>query len=130
MSTIAERMFDGGFAESELNTLLLTGGLDYQKSSFDHYDCSLELHGVADDYRMPENMQKIIYNAGFAKVYVNHINKWETHYSWDRGAFKPVDGWRVSYPSKRGPEETEIWVERDIPDWPRKWFDSGCVVIK
>lgn len=124
--SIAERMFDGFGAETELEDRLCALGAQFESVSHDEYDCSLELRGVADDYRLSEDAQRAIIAAGFAKVYVNHKNKWETHYS-----FKdcPVKGWRVSYPHRRG-DEGPIWVEEHIPGWPQEWFSNGKVLIK
>lgn len=130
MTSIAERIFDGGFAESELEASI--NEVPYEKLGCDDYDCSLELYGVPVDYRLTEPVQRIIKEAGFVKVYVNHVDKWETHYTWGHPdkPFSPVEGWRVSYPHKRGPEEKGIWVEKVIPTWPDKWFDTGYVLVK
>ena len=123
---ISERMFDGGFAESELSESLYEAHVKYKTLGWDWYDNSLELHGVADDYRLSEEVQKIIYDAGFSKIYVNHENKWETHYN--HGGNK--NGWRVSYPHKRGENESGILVEEPVKSWPKEWFDTGYAIVK
>jgi hypothetical protein len=128
--SIAERVFDGHWALSELGDHLDDAGVQYENMGHDHYDCSLELHDVPDDFRLNGTQQNIIRDAGFACVYVNHKNKWETHYGWRKGDF-PVSGWRVSYPHKRGENGGPILVEADIPSWrARGWFDTGYAVIK
>jgi len=125
--SIAERMFDGFFAESELGEELV---IEYERIGFDHYDNSLELYGVPDDARLSIDEQKVIHAAGFSKCYVNHVDKWETHYGFHDKEFKPAKGWRVSYPHKRGDETGGILVEEICPSWPKDWFETGyCRVV-
>lgn len=130
--SIAQRMFDGAEAESELEVQLYEAGLkDFDRLGWDWYDCSLEIYGVPADFRLPEDMQRICHAAGFAKVYVNHVDKWETHYDWKHDApFTVSKGWRVSYPHKRNDGSKDIWVEAHIPGWPQEWFASGYVKVK
>src|SRR5689334_13751738 len=108
MTTIAARIFEGDDALYELEHGLREAGAPFDRLGRDDYDCSLEIHGVPADYRLSPEAQQFLHSAGFAKVYVNHADKWETHYNF-RGEFKPSDGWRVSYPHKRGENETGIW---------------------
>jgi hypothetical protein len=123
-------MFDGWHAESEIEEALGDVEVPFHHIGWDHYDCSLELHGVPAGYRLSEAVQKIIYDAGFAKVYVNHEDKWETHYTWARNKdFAPVPGWDVSYPHKRGDDESAILIRGPVPSWPKEWFASGKVKI-
>lgn len=130
MTSIADRMFDGFFAESGLETALDDAGCEYEKLGWDHYDCSLELHGCAPDFRLPLDAQKVVHDAGFAKCYVNHTDKWETHYSFSGKEFKESKGWRVSYPHKRGGDEKGILVEEVCQTWPKEWFETGyCRVV-
>lgn len=127
--TIAERMFDGSHAEGELETQLYEAGLkDFERLGCDWYDCSLEIYGVPPEFRLSEEMQRICHAAGFAKVYVNHTDKWETHYNFSE-EFKTSWGWRVSYPHKRG-DKDGIWVEAPVPGWPVDWFTSGYAKVK
>ena len=127
---VAERMFDGSRAEGELEESLLDAGVSFDRLGWDSHDCSVELYGIPSDYRLSENAQRVIHAAGFGKAYVNHKDNWETHYHFKpNGDFSLSDGWRVSYPHKRGPQEKSIWVEKPMPDWPKNWFDSGYVVI-
>lgn len=128
---LAKRIYLGDYALSELIGQLADGGVKFERTGHDWYDNSLELHGVPDDFRLTPVQQKIVYDAGFQKCYVNHLNHWETHYNWVRGkgkSFKPDEGWRVQYPHKdnrKGP----ILVESHVPSWPQDWFDTGYVKI-
>ena len=127
---LAGRMFDGAHAESELEEQLFDAGVSFSKIGFDPYDCSIELYGLPNDFRLSEEVQKIIYAAGFAKAYCNHQDKWETHYAFDATKdFAMSKGWRVSYPHKRGDDEKAILVEEFVPTWPKEWFDDGKVKI-
>jgi hypothetical protein len=127
--SIADRLFDADYASAELEDQL--DNVPFDRMGWDNYDCSLELYEVDDDYRLPVEMQKVIFDAGFFKVYVNHKNKWETHYSWSHGkGFVEAKGWRVSYPHKRGEEGGPILVEAIVPSWPKKWFEAGHAVVK
>lgn len=131
--TIAERVFEATYAEGDLEQLLSDNGLEDVGHHHDYYDCSLELTGMPADFRLSAEQQEAISGAGFVKCYVNHIDKWETHYTWPR-PFESVEGWRVSYPHKRPPEirgDNKIWVEKITPTWPASWFeDGGSVAIK
>jgi len=60
---------------------------------------------------------------------MNHKNKWETHYNFAQGEFKEIEGWRVSYPQKRGKDEKGILVEKLVESWPSEWFEKGYAVI-
>lgn len=129
---IAERMFDGGAAQSQLEMQLVEAGFgDFERLSWDEHDYSVEIYGVPPAARMPVDAQRVIHAAGFLKAYVNHGDKWETHYSFKPGEeFTEAKGWRVSYPHKRGKDEKGIWVEEHIAGWPQDWFDTGYVLIK
>ena len=129
--SIAERMFDGFRAESDLSDRLSDTGIEFERLGHDYYDCSLEVDGVPTDQRLSEAAQKIVHAAGFCKVYVNHVDHWETHYRFNpEKDFAPSDGWRVCYPHKRGEGEKGIWVEHHVASWPQDWFDTGYVLIK
>jgi hypothetical protein len=127
---IAEIMFEGERAKIALEDSLFDIGVPFEELGFDDYDCSLELFDVDDEYRLSVEAQKLIYDAGFIKVYMNHKNKWETHYTFLSAPFKEVEGWRVSYPSKRGKEEKGIWVEKIVDGWPKDWLETGYVIVK
>jgi hypothetical protein len=128
MTTLAETIWDGVEALSRLEDNLDDAGIKYASIGHDPYDSSLEINGVADHFRLTGEQQQMLRQAGFARVYVNHKNKWETHYNW-RGMPFPVGGWRVSYPHKRGDEFGAILVEEFVYTWPQKWFDTGKVKI-
>lgn len=118
---LAERLFDGGKAEAEVECLLDLAGVPYDHIGWDSYDHSLEIHEVPPDYRLSKDALKAIFDAGFLKIYVNHEDKWETHYP---GA------WRVSYPHKRRVDTKGIWVEEVPSSWPKEWIETGYVIVK
>lgn len=66
----------------------------------DRYDNSLELHDVVNEARLDRAAQKIIHDAGFSRIYLNHKDGWETHYFWDSATewFKES---RAHYPHKQ-----------------------------
>lgn len=131
MSNLADRLFGQSHAEGELEDMLSNAGVEFERLGWDSYDCSVEIYGVAPEFRLSDEVQRQIYEAGFAKAYVNHTDKWETHYSFTRSKkFRPVKGWRVSYPHKRGEGEKGIWVEEVIEGWPKEWFDSGYAQVR
>ena len=131
VATVASRIFDGDYAQGELEEALDEAGVKRSRIGWDSYDQSIELYGVAADYRLSIEAQKAIHGAGFTQAYVNHVDEWETHYR-----FKPDEpfaeskGWRVSYPHKRSGTETGIWVEQIVDGWPKDWFESGKCVVK
>lgn len=110
--TIAQRLFDATFAEAELESALI---LDFDHLGWDYYDGSLEIHGVAPDCRLDDAALVMLKEAGFSKIYVNHTDKWETHYGL-RG-YGPHLPWRVSYPHKRK-DGGAISVEEVPSSWP------------
>lgn len=131
MSTIAQQMFEGFSAQSSLEDRLYDAGIEFEKTGFDQYDESLELYGVSADCRLSVEAQRIIHAAGFSIAFLNHTDKWETHYHFKPEAeFVESKGWRVSYPHKRGEGEQGIWVETNVPSWPREWFETGYAQIK
>lgn len=123
--TIAERLFELDFVKSDLEEVLYEQDVPYDDLGWDHYDASLELLGMPKDYRLTEKAAGAIYDAGFSKIYLNHVDKWETHYS----KCNP-NGWRVSYPYKRGEGEAGIWVEEIVSGWPKEWFETGYAAVK
>lgn len=88
-------MFDGTNAEGDMEEQLLEAGIKFDRLRWDCYDGSLELDNVPNDVRLSEDQQKLIHSAGFRKVYVNHQDKSETHYTWGYGEFHPMEGWRT-----------------------------------
>lgn len=130
--TIAERLFDSHYAGCELEEQLEKAGAKFTSIGWDWYDNSVELFGVPPDYRLPVEVQKVIYEAGFWTAFVNHTDKWETHYGFDiKTKFKESKGWRVSYPHKRNAnDDGAIWVEERVDGWPKEWFENGKCVVK
>ena len=125
--TIVEKLFAAQSAESLLEAGLFEFDLVFEDLGWDAYDGSLEIKGVPSDMRLSVAMQSFIQGSGFHKVYVNHKDNWETHYTWG-AEFAPDPGWRVSYPHKRG-DGGKIWVEQNVPTWPKQWFETGYVLI-
>lgn len=127
---LSDRLFDAVNAEAELEDALSDAGVEFESLGWDGYDCSVEILGVPAGYRLSEAAQRIIHGAGFAKVYVHHADKWETHYGFKPGEpFAPSEGWRVSYPCRRGEPEKGILVEAPVPGWPPEWLETGYVII-
>lgn len=102
--------------------LAAAGLTAFESVGGDWYDNSVELHSVANDVRLTEEQQRVMYLHGLSKAYVNHKDGWETHYSWRQGEpFALSKGWRISYPHKRGDDEG-FWVEGERPEsWPEDW---------
>jgi hypothetical protein len=132
--SIADKIFEGDRIKTVLEDTLYYAGVLFEETSFDSYDRSIELFDVPADCRLSPEAQKIIFDAGFSTAYLNHDNKWETHYTFDKfdsGKFKEVDGWRVSYPRKRGLKEGRpILVEKLVETWPKEWFETGYVIVQ
>lgn len=124
MSDISSRIFDGAHAECELEDRMFDAGIKFERIGHDHYDNSLELYDVPVDHRLNEAQQRLISEAGFSKVYVNHVDGWETHYSWDwRIKWKPARGWRRRYvkdaTAKTNRGDGPGYFE--ISYWPEGW---------
>lgn len=129
--SLSERLFDGRYAESELETLMEDLGVPFERLGWDHYDCSVELYDVPPEYRLGIEAQRAIHGAGFCIAFMNHADKWETHYRFKPNEeFAESKGWRVSYPHKRGENEEGIWVEEVCSTWPKDWFESGYCIVK
>lgn len=105
----ADLMIDARVAESNFEDVLIAAGLtDWDTLGCDGYDQSLEVYKVQDDNRLtPEGVDAIL-GLGFAKIYVNHRDGWETHYSGDNRS-----GWRR--------RKTEKGFE--MSHWPEGWGD-------
>lgn len=66
---------------------------DYDRVGGDSYDGSIEIYGVANDVRLNEKQQKLIFDAGFIRCWLNHKDGMETYYSWGK-EFRAGDGHR------------------------------------
>lgn len=111
MKKFAEEMFAYNIALSAFEDKLTyadTGLSDYDKLGADEYDMSLEIYGVPDDDRLSHDGVEMILGEGFDKIYVNHTDGWETHYS-----TRNKTGWR----RKRTSEGFLI------SHWPEGWGD-------
>lgn len=96
--------------ESELYDFLAGYAVSFTDYRVDSYDSSLELHGVAADARLPAVMVTSTLALGFAIIYVNHTDGWETHYT-----KKNLEGWRrksssVVYAERRTMASGEIGI--------------------
>lgn len=127
--SIAQKLFEAGRIESDLEGRLIDTGIDFSSLGWDFYDNSLEINGADPSDRLSDKAQQLIWNAGFSTVYLNHTDKWETHYQLSAKGIGRA-GWRVSYPHKRGSEEKGIWVEKVPEAWPKEWFETGYAVVK
>ena len=128
-TSIADRLFDASSAEADLEEQLSDAGVTFTRLGWDHYDCSVEIYGVPNDYRLSLAAQRVIHAAGFMIAYVNHEDRWETHYRFKSMEFVASKGWRVSYPHKREDGQKGILVEEIVPNWPKEWFENGKVLI-
>lgn len=84
---------------------------DYEKMWCDDYDSSIEFGGVVPDVRLNEAVCQFLFENGFSRCYVNHSDKWETHYH----KLPKCEEWRVSYLNKFG--GTGILVEEIPKSW-------------
>ena len=105
---------------------------EFERLGHDHYDQSLEIRETANDARLSEDAQRLIRDAGFCKAYVNHLDGWETHYSFGDRTL-PVRGWRRRY--VREPTSAYDRVIAGDPDpgyweisyWPEGWNSPGMI---
>jgi hypothetical protein len=108
-------------------------GFDFSKINWDSYDSSIEFYGVKPDARMNDAVQKVVFDAGFGKAYVNHTDGWETHYGFydmkKAKDFKPQKGDRIKYGYKQGENPARFYVEEFPEGWPKEWKTNGSVVI-
>lgn len=116
--------------EDGLREFFLAAAAGYERIGTDSYDCSIEIYGVSNDFRLSDESQRFIEGAGFAKCYVNHQDGWETHYTW-KTPFAAVSGWRVRYGHKQEPRKEGLEVETVPPSWRdgAAWVKSGYVKI-
>jgi len=118
----ANIIFAGQRAKDTLEYSLLDADLEFERTSYDDYDRSMELYDIQNDYRITEEVRKIFVESDFSKIYMNHKDHWETHYN-KKDDFRK--GWRVSYPRKRPEDGRGILVEEKPESWPEDWFKNG-----
>lgn len=96
----AQKMFEGTFAEWKVADVIDRVFVDnWEDTGSDHYDESLEVYGVGNDFRPSKEGIEELLGCGFRIIYVNHKDGSETHYS--RTA---LEGWHRTDPKIRGGE--------------------------
>jgi hypothetical protein len=104
---------------------------DFDDISTDEYDCSLEIQKVSPHVRLSEAVQRLIWEAGFGRVYVNHSDGWQTHYNWSQDKPPPARGWRRRYVSDPAASTTNVIAGEPNPGyyeisyWPEGWSGPG-----
>ncbi len=85
----ARNRFEDGLYEA-------SGFEQFETIGGDAYDISIEFYGVASDAKLSEAAQKFIWDAGFTRCWLNHLDCSETYYSWNGSParFTPVEGSR------------------------------------
>ena len=118
MTKFAAAMFEYHLAEARFQSdLSEVGFMDYEYISGDSYDNSIEIYGANNDARMTEDQQRVVFDAGFSTVFVNHLDGWETHYNWKQErSFKVARGWR----------RRRIEKGFEISFWPESWDHPSC----
>ncbi len=107
--------------EEELDELIG----EFGKLGHDYYDASLEIREAANSIRLGYDAQTLIKQAGFGKVYVHHVDGWETHYSLHGDL--PARGWRRRYVEDAGALTTNVIAGDpnpgyyEISHWPESW---------
>ena len=136
MSDLAQRLFDGQAAKELIGDGLLEAGLDdWDSIGGDDYDNSIELYGIGNDVRLPKAaVEFLLEKCGFSKIYVNHKDGWETHYSSIDGP-----GWRRRYVSDPEAKTTNVIVGEPNPGYfevsympdgfPKAWLESGYMRV-
>lgn len=70
-------------------------GLDFGRITGDWYDVSIELREVGNDIRLSEEAQRFIFDNGFIRCWLNHLDGSETYYVWPHDKpFAPSGGSR------------------------------------
>lgn len=133
---LAEKWWSLQSTESTIEDGMMEAGLDdWSKIGGDPYDNSIEVYGVAPDIRFSAAiLDWLLVACGFSKVYVNHVDGWETHYSTGNRR-----GWRrryVSDPSATttnviaGPQNNGYFEVSYYPEgFPPTWLETGYMRI-
>lgn len=114
-------MFEYHRARSAFEGALVEIGFEqYAAIRGDDYDGSIEFDEVAPSARLDDTAQRLIFDAGFLRAFLNHTDGWETHYSWRAGPvdatpFRPDHGWR-----RKELQEPQRFL---ISHWPKSWGD-------
>ena len=90
-----------------LNTLSLSEN-GYYHWTYDDYDESLELYGIAPDVRLTDEDITACKNAGFSIVWLNHTDNWETMYSLHRGTCQRTDRKHPRWPDNADSFEVSL----------------------
>lgn len=130
--SLATRWQELEAVKSQIEDGLLEAGSidDWEGTGTDYYDNSIEIYGVNPDVRLSQAaVDWLIKGCGFSKIYVNHTDKWQTHY----GA--SAIGWRrryVSDPTAKttnvmaGPIDNGYYETNRFPEgFPKEWLDTG-----
>lgn len=116
-------------AKDRFETLLLEAMGDFDRISHDPYDNSIEVDGVPPTTRLSEAAQRVIWSAGFRKAYVNHVDGWETHYSW--GHFGEPFAVKLGWRRKAKPDGSGFLISFWPENWKKtEWLKSGYMVIE
>jgi hypothetical protein len=76
-------------------------GGSWMDFTYDHYDASLEVTGVADEARFSPDDLESLWALGFDACWLNHRDGWETYYVKGR----PVEGYRRDCRARGGTKE-------------------------
>jgi hypothetical protein len=84
--TIAAKLFTedsltGNELDELLHDFLSKIGTSLDNFGWDEYDNSIEIYHAEPSFRLSVEAQRAVHDAGFSTVYVNHTDKWETHYN-------------------------------------------------
>lgn len=100
----ADMMFAYHDAESAFSDAMCEAGFgDWVSCHGDAYDTSIEFDGVGNDARLTDEQQRLVFEAGFIRAWLNHHDGSETYYSWANGReFLPAPGSRTKEPKHGG----------------------------
>ena len=81
MNKLLEAFLEYNRLENELANELINAGFgNYVSNVYDFYDNSIEFYDVGDDEKLNDTHQQIIYNQGFSRAWLNHLNGKQTYY--------------------------------------------------
>lgn len=114
------RLFDAGFAQSEIEDQLETWiGEDYCGITWDWYDQSVEVLGVVPGTRLCDEARQWLANEGFARAWMNYDDGTQRYYQFKpehtesdvQPGIRPAE-WTARQAEKRG-RIARIAAERD-----------------